>query len=128
MTSTSILPENSNLQQPLHLKAVITSVRSRTDKSLSLTIQTPPLESKEKTPFMELQQEPLTIDITPQNNLNAPPLVIDKDIETKSQSERIRNVLYVWWKQTASDNIEFDEFYRMQTEKFIDSIKEKLHE
>ena len=113
-------------KKPIKLKAIITSVRSRTDKSLSLTIQTPPLESKEKTPFMELQQEPLFIDITPQNNLDAPPLVIEKDIETKSQAERIRNVLYVWWKQTKSNEVEFDEFYKQQTERFIDIIKEKL--
>ena len=111
---------------PIKLKAIITSVRSRTDKSLSLTICTPPLESKEKTPFMELQQEPLFVEITPQDNENAPPLVIDKDIETKSQAVRIRSVIYVWWKQTNQNNIEFDEFYKRETEKFIDSIKEKL--
>ena|SRR3990167_599255 len=126
MKTTSILPQNSNFKQPIKLKAIITSVRSRTDKSLSLTIVTPPLESKEKTPFMELQQEPLFVEITPQNNLDAPPLVIDKDIESKTQSERIRNVIYVWWKQTKSNDIEFDEFYKRETEKFIDIIKEKL--
>ena len=118
----------TELQQPIRLKAVITSVRSRTDKSLSLTIQTPPLESKEKTPFMELQQEPLLIDITPQNNENAPKLVIEKDIDTKTPSERLRNTLYVLWKQTEEDSIGFDEFYRSKMEKLIDHFKEKLHE
>jgi len=118
---------NSILPQPIKLKATISSVGSRTDKSLRLTIITPPLESSEKTPFMELQQVPLFVEITPQNNIEAPPLVIDKDIETKSQSERIRNVLYVWWKQSDSD-MSFDEFYRYHTEKIIDKVKEKLHE
>jgi len=32
------------------------------------------------------------------------------------------------WKQTKSNDIEFETFYRQQTERFIDIIKEKLHE
>ena len=96
--------DTSSLQQnpkPIQLKATITSITSRADRSLRISIITPPLESSEKTPFMELQQEPLFVEITPQG-CDAPPLVIDKDIDTKTSSERLRNVLFVYWKQNEN--------------------------
>lgn len=46
--------------------------------------------------------------------------------EPKSQSQRLRNVLYKIWKQ--NERGEFKEFYRAETEKIINHYKNKLDE
>lgn len=46
--------------------------------------------------------------------------------EPKSQSQRLRNVLYKVWKQSAQG--EFKEFYKAETEKIINHYKNKLDE
>jgi hypothetical protein len=52
---------------------------------------------------------------------------IDLDLydEPKSQSQRIRNVMYVWWEQKGKQG-EFKEFYKDKTEQIIEQIKSKL--
>ena len=130
ITNKSIIPENTTPRKsPIEVKALIASIRSRIDRSLSITIQTPPLESNEKVLFMELQQEPIIIKLIPQNNLDAPVEKIDREINSKTQSERLRNTLYVFWQQTEEKNgVHFDEFYVNKMEQLIDHFKEKLHE
>lgn len=49
----------------------------------------------------------------------------DSMIKTKSQSQRLRNTLFVLWKQRGAEG-NFEDFYKTMTEKFIDWIKEKL--
>ena len=44
----------------------------------------------------------------------------------KSPSQRLRNVLYVFYQQTHKDTDNFDEFYKRQMEKFIQVVKDKL--
>ena len=46
--------------------------------------------------------------------------------EPKSQSQRLRNVLYKVWKRTEQG--EFKEFYKAETEKIINHYKNKLDE
>ena len=52
---------------------------------------------------------------------------IDLDLydEPKSQSQRIRNVMYVWWEQKGKQG-EFRDFYKEKTEQIIEQIKSKL--
>lgn len=44
----------------------------------------------------------------------------------KSQSERIRAVLFLYWDKNKPTKT-FDEFYKMKTEEFIKIIKDKLN-
>lgn len=52
---------------------------------------------------------------------------IDIDLmdNNKSQSKRIQNVLWVWWDQLGRPG-EFKEFYKIETEKIINGIKNNL--
>ena len=45
----------------------------------------------------------------------------------KSQSQRLRAVLYLLWQREAPD-MEFRDFYYQQTEKIINHYKNKLDE
>ncbi len=53
---------------------------------------------------------------------------LDVDIydKPKTQSKRLRSVLYLLWKQEGDDMIEFKDYYKMKTEKIIEHFKSKL--
>ena len=52
---------------------------------------------------------------------------IDIDVydEPKSQSQRLRNVLYILWKQ-GGESGDFKKFYKQKTEEIIQHFKNKL--
>lgn len=45
--------------------------------------------------------------------------------ETKTPSQRLRAVLFVWWQQSRSE-LPFDVFYRNKMEVLIETVKKKL--
>jgi hypothetical protein len=46
--------------------------------------------------------------------------------ETKSPSERLRNTLFVYWKENKGGKGDFNAFYKETMEKYIQNVKEKL--
>jgi hypothetical protein len=46
--------------------------------------------------------------------------------KSKTPSKRLRSVLYLLWKQTATPDSDFEIFYRDKMEKLIDQIKGRL--
>jgi len=66
----------------------------------------------------------------PINESNMPDIkdVIDKDTWQKSQSQRLRNVLYVYRKKKMKDKYkEFDNYYTIAMWRIIDRFKEELN-
>lgn len=103
--------------------AVITGVRSKVDKSLGVTVGTPELSPKEKALFMEIQGVNCEMTIKPVDEPNAEQVKVNKDLDQKPQSQRIRNVLYILWKQNSEDHEEFSTYYRAKTDKIIEHYK-----
>lgn len=60
-----------------------------------------------------------------EDSLDIPEIKTD-DINRKTQSQRLRNVLYVYWEQVGKKG-EFEKFYKRETEKIIDHYKKKLN-
>lgn len=110
--------------QAISSPAIVTGLRSCKDRSLSITISTPELTSTEKAAFMDLQNVNAHLVISPIEDA-APELKIDKDLKQKSQSARIRNVLFVIWDHSEKDE-DFETFYRLETEKIINDLKVQL--
>ena len=50
----------------------------------------------------------------------------DVEMQGKTQSERIRNSLYVLWSKTGKPLEDFNLYYKQQTEAFINIIKGKI--
>ena len=46
--------------------------------------------------------------------------------EQKSPSQRLRNVVYVYWEKNTSKLVPFDDYWKRWVEKLIDQMKEKL--
>ena len=107
--------------------AIINGIRAKVDHSLGLSISTPELSSTEKAMFMEMQGINSRMTIEPLDEKPEGIEKIDKEVETKTQSQRLRAVIYVYWEQQGKKGT-FEEFYRVTTEKIIDFIKGKLEQ
>jgi hypothetical protein len=110
----------------ISVQAVIEGIRARKDRSLGLSISTPELTVQEKALFMELQGVVVDLAIIPVD-VTAPEVKINKDIDQKSQSQRIRSVLFVLWKQGNQD-LDFEAYYKLKTEKIIEWLKGKIED
>lgn len=111
----------------IQTQAIITGVRSKVDRSLGISLSTPELSTNEKALFMELQGLNVDLLITPTEEKNVEVEKIDKDVNTKTSSQRLRAVLFIYWKQ-AGEQGTFEDFYRLHMEKLIDFIKGKLEQ
>ena len=109
----------------INTRAVITSLRSKVDKSLGLTLSTPELTSKEKAEFMNLQGVEIDAFFSPVEGPAPEELKIEKDLERKTQGQRIRAVIFILWKQEGEEG-DFADYYRDKTEKYIEFLKEKI--
>ena len=109
----------------ISVQAIITSIRAKVDRSLGLSMSTPELSDEDKVEFMKLQGRVIMAVLTPLDEKNVPAYKIDRAVENKTPSQRIRGVLYILWEQLGMKG-DFNDFYREQMEKIIDSIKAKL--
>jgi len=110
----------------IQTQACITGIRSKVDRSLGLTLSTPELSTNERALFMEYQGIECNIVIEPIDATDGVGIEkIDGEIRTQTQSQRLRAVLFVLWKQQGSQG-DFESFYRTQTEKMIEYYKAKL--
>ena len=106
-------------------EVVLTSASTRSDGSLGLRLATAELKPDEKTAFFELLNHPLKMLLQP---LEAPDELkeVKKEFHTKTPSQRLRAVYFVWWKQLQEPG-EFEYFYETQMNEHIEKIKGKLN-
>ena len=111
-------------------KCQITSLSSRNDGSLRLSVVTPELSVLERSEFMELQNQLLQVLFTPEE-FQTQEMVIDKDLDGKSPSTRLRSIMFVWFsklKEKGEVKDDFSLWYRNKMESIMDKIKLKLED
>ena len=110
-------------------QAILTSFKRLKDKSVNVTFNLQEISSED---FMEIDTEIDSFGIvyfslkgilTEQEKKAIDDVSLD--IGGKTQSARIRNVLYVLYNQTDT-NLTFEEFYKQETNKTIEGYKNKL--
>ena len=118
------MSEEGGSMKPAAIKsnAVITSITAKQDGSLGLRIATPELTAEEKVAVMAIQGINIDLLITPLDTAPAETVEIKSDVNTKSQGQRIRAVLFLLWKQENEPGT-FEEYYHKKTEKFIEELK-----
>lgn len=105
--------------------AVITGIRAKVDGSLGLSVGTPELTPEEKVLFMGLQNLNVKMTIEPLEEKISEKHSVEKSLDGKSPSERLYNVIYVYYK--SLDSVEdFQLFYKRHMENLIDQYKERL--
>jgi hypothetical protein len=87
----------------LQCDAIITGIRAKVDHSLGLSISTPELSSSEKALFMEMQGINTRMTIEPLDEKAEGIEKINKEINTKTQSQRLRAVIFIYWKQLGEN-------------------------
>ena len=58
-------------------------------------------------------------------------LSIKETLDLKSHSQRLKDVLFVWYKQATQSQLfvgDFDTFYKQKMETIIEGVKTKLHD
>lgn len=74
---------------------------------------------------MDLQGVNTDLTIAPTDEVPVGEEKIDRELNTKTQSQRLRATLYVLWEQEGKQD-SFDDFYRGKMESIIEWIKGKL--
>jgi hypothetical protein len=106
---------------------IVTSVRTRNDGSLGLSINTPELQPAEMLAFFQLRGLECKLLLQPKATLPELAFVdVKGQFDEKTPSQRMRSILYLLWKQ-KNEAIEFEVFYRQKMDGMIQHLKDQLN-
>jgi hypothetical protein len=106
--------------------ATLSGISSKVDGGLSIRFVTKELTPEEKLTALEFQNEYGWL-LFRENEFTEEDVPKDDALtEGKSQSQRLRDVLYVLWAQKADPKIDYNTYYRQETEKIIAHYKSKI--
>lgn len=113
------------MKKGFSVQSILTGIRATADHGLSVNFHTNELTTEEKAKIMGFHNgagwllfaEDTVQDIDIPKN--------DTTTGLKTPSQRLRGCLYVLWQQRGAQG-DFEAFYKMQMDKFINLVKEKL--
>ena len=108
----------------INTRLIITSLRAKVDGSIGISASTPELSKAEKSEFFDLQNVELEASLKPLG-FKVEQVKVEKGLDGKSPSQRLRAVLFVYWKQQGEEG-DFEVFYRQKMDNLINMVKEKL--
>ncbi|MBL7685942.1 MAG: hypothetical protein JNK65_07920 [Deltaproteobacteria bacterium] len=114
--------------KPVQLFAILDSVSTRKDRSIKLIFETREVTQEQFTSLFEMRDSEGVLVFSSEKiaaQLAPPDLPKKLFAEQKSPSQRLRAVIYLLWKQSASTE-NFENYYNHIIERYIDAIKEKL--
>ena len=106
--------------------AILTRIAYTKDRGLSLGFATQELSDEEKVAAAQFHQQFGYLLFKPNEFKEEDVPKEDALTEGKSQSQRLRDVLYVLWAQKADPKIDYNTYYRQETEKIIAHYKSKI--
>ena len=114
------------MSSQLYLPVLITSIASKVDGSVKVTLETRELNAEKAAQLFALRSLEVWAVLAPNeiSEVNLPKEKADPSLGTKTPSQRLRNVLYVYWQQNK--NGDFESYYRTQIERIIEQLKERL--
>ena len=115
------------------IKAQADGIATRKDRTIKVTFSTQELKGKDAAKLLDLQNKLVTLGIAPNEItpdeiqlLQEAKLSIEDVPNGKSQSQRLRSVLYIYFEQNDTEFDTFDSFYTDYTNKIINNVKSKL--
>lgn len=113
----------------LLLAATVENITTRKDHTVKLTLGTQELSPGKAGDLFNLMNKTAVIYISPkevsQNEIDQVDQ-IDPEFGGKTQSQRIRNVLYLLFEKNKEGFKDFDSYYKSKTEKYIEHLKSKI--
>lgn len=116
------------MSKAVKLPAGFTSISSRVDHSYKLTFDTRELGGDDAAELFKLLHSEGHLLFAPTDTFteaDIPEEPADASLSKKTQSQRLRGVLYRYWEVLGSKG-DFDSFYRERMERIIAQYKEKL--
>lgn len=126
--------KTKNMKDIILFQFEIGGMNTLKDRSMSIKLNTPELSATKIAQIMEMRGKQgfaafRLAEFTPDELRNLTEANLDLDLKKgKSQSERLRNVLFALFKHTDPIGTDFPEFYRQNMERVIDHFKSKLPE
>jgi hypothetical protein len=116
------------MSEPVKLPAIFSGIRSRKDKSYSLSFDTRELGGTDAGILLGMNGTECWLLIAPDDSLDSvdvPRAKPDSGTNQKTPGQRLRAVLFVLWTQSGKPG-EYEDFYRIKLERVIDTIKGRL--
>lgn len=111
----------------IQFSAIVDGVTLKKDSTLSIRLGTQEMTPEESAEVFKMGNRQIWVGLC---ETGIAQLDIPKEINEfendKSPSERLRNVLWVYWKENMKGEGEFETFRKGYMNKIIDNIKEKL--
>lgn len=112
------------------LAAYVEKIATRRDKTVAITIGTQELTPTKGGELLSLQDKLVCLYLSPKDSIPQKEIdqvdKLDPEVSGKTQSQRLRNVLYKLYEQNAEGYRDFDSYYKNQTEKIIEHLKAKI--
>ena len=114
----------------LLLPVIVTSIRTRVDGSLSVTVETNELSSSNAGELFSTRGKPSMMYLSPKETISQKEIdqvnEIDAEIDGKTPSQRLRNVIYILFTQQPEGYKDFDSFYKYKMNIITEHLKSKL--
>lgn len=108
------------------MDAVFSSFSSRADGSVGFRGSGPEMSAEEKVALMELHGLNVKLLITPSDFEPECKVVVDRDLGSKTPSQRLRAILFIQWKQKSTHGDTFDEYYSRRMSDICEAEKQLL--
>jgi len=113
------------------LPAIIENISTRRDGTIKVTIGTNEVSQGKAGELFALNGKIAAVYISPKETISQKEMdqvnSIDPEVEKKTQSQRLRAVLFRLWEQAPEGFNDFESFYKNRTNAIIDQIKAKLN-
>jgi len=114
----------------LILPCTIHTIRSLKDGSVSVNLETQELSPAKAGELFSLRGKIAAVYISPKDTITQKELAqidqLDAAVPGKTQSQRIRAVLYLCHQQNNEGYKDFAQYYQSKTELFIETLKSNL--
>jgi hypothetical protein len=114
------------MKQLIQTPAAVINMNPKADRSWKLVFETPELSGEDVKLLADNFQGEGWLVFSP-NEITTDQIPTERaETGGKTQSKRLRDVIYVLYEQRAEPGGDFEAFYRTQMEKLIDFVKSKL--
>ena len=115
------------MKKPVKLPVLIGSIASKVDGSIKITMETREITGEDAAQVFDLRGSEAWAFLAPEEikEVELPEEKPDPSIGKKTQSQRLRNVIYIMWQQKGAQG-NFEQFYNQKMETIIEQMKERL--
>jgi hypothetical protein len=114
----------------LLMPAIVSSIRSLKDGSVSITFESQELSPSAAGEIFSYRGKLVAMYLSPKETIAQRELdqidAVDVDLPGKTKSQRVRNVLYRIWELQPEGHKTFDSYYNDKMQKHIEDLKNVL--